>query len=227
MAINEKPDKAARNVGYLAGTGGGKSQALYQNPSIPKRGAFILMWDTNKDHKSTRFSDRKSFLSAVKKAVLSRQKGSKKSVRLSFTTKIDSFDKKEFIAEFEWFCKVVWAALDGNYDTYIFLEELAACSESASKASPALGIIMTQGRKYGAIVHYTTQRPAGISKDVYTQTNSYLVGMLKVGDKKRVMNECGIPKDVIMPSVPLEFLYTDTMNPPERINLTYKNPHPK
>lgn len=225
MAINENTAHDTEHSGYIAATGGGKSQCLGQNPEIPKKGVLDVIWDPNRDHKCIRFEgDRAGFAREIAKAVKDRA-GRKRwaGAKIGFKSQWNQFNLEKFVEDFEWFCRVVWVALDGGYLTYIRLEELAGCSLHAGKAPPALGMLMLEGRKYGAVVHYTTQRPQQIAKTVFTQTEHFYVGRLKVTDLKKVSEETGIALDRMKALQKMQFIKTDGVSEGELIQLKYKN----
>jgi len=161
---NENHSLPNRHTGYLAASGYGKSQAAKQNPEIPKKNARLLLWDPGRDHKATRFTDRVSFLKAVSKAMRSGR-----GFRIAWSGVQD-------VATFEWFCTVVWQCLDGNKLLYVILEELAAVQPSSGKAPPVCGMLFNQSRKFGGIIHWTTQRGQEISKTVIDNTEIFYIG---------------------------------------------------
>lgn len=164
MAIRPDTQHSNRHTGYLAASGYGKSQALGQNPDIPAKGARVLMWDPDEDYRATRFTDRKKFVRAVSACIRSG-----KGFRLAWSGTGD-------VDTFEWFCQVVWAALDGEHLTYLIIDELSTVQPSSGKATPAFGELCRRGRKYGLIMHWCSQRSEEISKTVFTQTQSYWIG---------------------------------------------------
>src|SRR5680860_1696967 len=78
--------------------------------------------------------------------------------------------------EFEWWCDIVWHCLDGNVPLYFLIEELAAVQNSTGKASKNFGNLCNQSRKYNGIMHWSSQKPAEVSKTVLDQTENFYIG---------------------------------------------------
>ena len=164
MAIRENPTLTNKHTGYLARSGYGKSQALKQNPDLPRRGVRTLLWDPGHDHAAQRFTDQRSYKAAVKSAMASCQ-----GFRLAWCG-------EQSVPVFEWWCRLAWICLDGQQPLYLVIEELAAVQPSAGAAPPAFGMLVNQSRKYAGVIHWTTQRSAEISKTVLDQTENFYIG---------------------------------------------------
>lgn len=220
MAIREKPSLPNRHTGYIAKSGGGKSQALKQNSAIPKKGVRLIALDPNRDHKkhTTQFNSAET--AKFKKAVTRGMK-SGKGFRLALCA--DPGDVELFN---DFFCPLVWKCLDGEVPLYILTEELAAFQPSPGVAAKNFQTLCNQSRKYGGILHWTTQKPTEISKTVISQTENFYIGnpgkfsteaMEKYLAKAA---ECS-PAD-LKALKPLEFYKCDSLNS-EKIALKYKH----
>ena len=214
--INENASRSNRHTIYLAKSGAGKSQALKQNKEIPAKGARVFLWDTNNDHKANRFRTKEAYLKATIKAI-----ASKKGFRLAFTGGGDSGD---IIKDYEWWCSVVLAALDGNHETFIIVEELAAVSPSAHKATKNAAIMMNQSRKYGGIFHGTSQRPEEVAKTFTDNCEVVYIGQQKTHNANKYSKKFGIPEEKIKQLNPLEFYVSDDAKPEDFyfLKLKYK-----
>lgn len=213
MAINQNTQHANKNTLYLARSGGGKSQAMAQNREIPKSGARVLLWDLSHDHKATHISNRAEYVRALK-AALSSGKG----FRLAYSG-------NGGIENFEWWCRVVWAALDGNHLTYVLVEELSAVCQSVAKASPAAAVLLNQMRKFGGIFHGTSQKPQEISKTFYDQCEVLHIGKQRGALVRKFSRDLGLSEQDIEGLQELEFWRLDPKKNggnPEKYKLKYK-----
>lgn len=213
MAINENTQHNNRNTLYIARSGGGKSQALGQSKEIPRSGARVLLWDPSHDHKATHISTRPEFARSVAKAI---QAG--KGFRLAFSGNATP-------ENFEWFCNLVWAALDGNKITYVIAEELSAVCKNAGKAGQWAALLMNQGRKYGLRFHGTTQKPQEIYKTFYDQCEVFYIGMQRGAAVDKFARDLGIDREEIAGLQSLQFWRVDPAandGEPEKLTLKYK-----
>ncbi|MBQ0721016.1 MAG: hypothetical protein KBT88_03525 [Gammaproteobacteria bacterium] len=197
MAIHPRPVLPNKNTLYLARSGGGKSQAMKQNPQLPKSGGRVILWDKSHDHKAHHYDNKKAFTKAIKLGLKSG-----KGFRIAFSGGVD-------IADFEWFCSVVWVSLDGNRLTYVIAEELSEVCASVGKASPFAARLLNQGRKYGMIFHGTSQKPQEISKTYYDQCPFKWIGPQIGANIKKFAKEIGGKDDDIKALDDLEFLVWD------------------
>jgi len=211
MAINPNPQHENRHAMAAGCSGSGKSQAIGQKLLPTGYGHRVLLWDPDEDHRATRFEDRAAYARAVRHAL-----ASGKGFRLAWSGRVD-------LATFEWWCRVVWAALDGNKTTYVGIEELADVSPSAGKASPAFGELLRKGRKYGAVLIMGTQRGAEVSKTCWTQVKSKWVGQQEAGDVRRMAREAGVSESDINDLAPLEFWVKPAgAGEPQKVKLKYR-----
>lgn len=214
MAIKPDTSRANKNTLYLACSGGGKSQALFQNKEVPYRGARVLLWDIDHDHRCHRYET----LAEFKRAVIAGVK-SGRGFRIGYSG-------ADTVENFERFCAIVWAALDGRRVTYIVIEELADVSPSAAKATPEFGRLLRKGRKFGAQLHITSQRGTEIAKTCYTQCKIKFVGQQEGEDVPRMAKVAGVSPEQIQALGELHFYKKEAGPEPGRlIKLKYKSPH--
>jgi len=212
MAVNPNTSLPNRHTLYLAKSGGGKSQALMQNPEVPKRGARVVLFDPDEDHKAIRCHSLASFHRALCKAIVSGRP-----FRLAYCGDATP-------AIFEKWAGMVWAILDGRRKTYVLIEELAAVVTSSGKAGDRSGVLLRQGRKYGAIIHATTQRGAEIPKTIYTQCAVKWIGMQDDFDVPKIARLTGEDPDQIRALKPLQFRVMQPGEPTKTVTLKYKKP---
>lgn len=212
MAVNPNTSLKNNHTLYLAISGGGKSQALMQNPAIPKRGARVVLFDPDEDHRATRTHSLRAFHAALLKAIKTGR-----GFRLAYCGDATP-------ATFEKWCALVWAVLDGRRITFVYIEELAAVVNSTGKAGHYAGLLMRQGRKYGAVVHATTQRGAEIPKTIYTQCPIKFIGQQEDYDLPVIAKRTGELPDKIRALAPLQFLVKAPGEATRTITLRYKKP---
>lgn len=214
MAQNPNTSLPNNNHLYLACSGGGKSQALSQNKSIPYRNARVLLWDIDHDHRATRFEDMRLFYRAVISAIKSGR-----GFRLAYSG-------NDSVTNFELFCQIAWASLNGNKKTYVIIEELADVCITVGKASPEFGRLLRKGRKFGAELHITTQRGAEIPKTAYTQCPVKIVGQQEGADIEKMAKVAGVSIRDISALNPLQFYVKKAgAEPGQLLKLKYKKPN--
>lgn len=217
MAINQNTKWPNRNTLYLGRSGSGKSQAGKQNPEIPRSGARVLLWDPSHDHKAFHIESKVTYARAVKEAI-----ASGKPFRLAFSGVLDA------VKDHEWWCSIVWAALDGNYQTYVIDEELSASCVSTAKAEPNAAKLLNQGRKYGMVYHGIAQVPTEISKTYFNQTEVFYVGQQRGDQLKKSASLLGFKKNEFEKLTSLEPLQFWRLDPkqnggvPELIKMQYQ-----
>ena len=213
MAINENTALPNRNTLYIARSGGGKSQALGQSAEIPKTKARVILWDPNNDHKASQFDNRKDFARAIATGLKTG-----KGFRIAYT----GTPSPEI---FEWWCAVVWEALDGSRLLYAVAEELSAVCMNAAKAGPNAARLMNQGRKYGLHFHGTTQKPQEIYKTFYDQSEVFYIGQQRGAAVDKFAKDLGIDRAEVQALKPLQFWRLDPKKndgEPEKIALKYR-----
>lgn len=179
MASNPDTSLPNRHRLVLGATGAGKSQLIRE--LIPAKGVRLLGWDTDDDHDGYHFDNKASYARAVARALRSG-----KPFRLLW-------NGDNSIATWEWWCSLVFAALDGRKTTEILVEELADVSPSAGKATPEFGQLIRRARKYGGVLTLATQRGTEISKTVYTQAAEFWIGRVEATDMPRMEKLTALP----------------------------------
>ena len=211
MAVNEDTSKHNRHVCVTAATGGGKSQCMYD--VVPAKGVRAVFWDVDRDHNCIHLRDKKQFVAAVNKA-----HKSGKPFRIGWC---GDDDQDTFI----WWCKVVWALLDGRYDTYVVVEEAADLDLGAGKPPLEFGRIIRRGRKYGAILVTCTQRCQEIPKGLLTQSAVLYIGPQAAHDARYLSKIAPVDPDILPRLDPLNF-YRVEKGEASKVKITYK-PKPK
>lgn len=197
MAVNPRPALPNKNTLYLARSGGGKSQALKQNPEIPRSGVRVILWDKSHDHKAHHYDNKRAFVRAL---IAGLESG--RGFRIAYSGGFD-------IDDYEWFCGVVWHCLDGARLTWVVVEELSEVCASVSKASPAAAKLLNQGRKYGMRFHGTSQKPQEISKTYYDQCPVKWIGPQIGSNVAKFSREIGCQVAEISALDDLDFLLWD------------------
>jgi len=193
MAINPRTNRHNKNAVYLATSGGGKSQAV-RSQIRKARADYVIAWDPDDDHDYLHPIDRLSTM----RDYLADRYASGRPVKVAYTGPCS----REY---FEAFCRLAWACLDGRHPTHIIIEEMADVTGTA-KASDGLGQLMRRGRKYGAIIHATSQRSAEIPKTVISQCATVWAGIhYGERDRARVADWVGVRPEQIADLSPLEF----------------------
>jgi len=203
------------NTLYLARCGGGKSQALHQNPDFPKAKARVILWDKSHDHFARHYEKKPQFVAALRAGL-----ASGKGFRIAYAGGVSP-------ADYEWFCSVVWACLDGRVNTWVIVEELSEVSTTSAKASPAAAKLLNQGRKYGMIFHGTSQKPQEIAKTYYDQSEIMHVGQQKGANVQKFARELNISEENIRNLKPLQFFKVDEKeDAPQLYSLNYHKIQP-
>lgn len=163
--INPVDGHPNRHTLIIGCSGSGKSQFLVGGKLVPEgQGVRLIMWDDVGRLKGNYYRTRAGFLKALRAALV---KGG--GFRIGY-------GGPQTPEEFEWWCSVCWAILDGKKTTYMVAEELAAVSPNAGRAPPMAGMLLNQSRKYGGIFIGTTQRPEEVSKTYFTQAGIKVIG---------------------------------------------------
>ncbi|AYM04228.1 hypothetical protein D8911_14590 (plasmid) [Levilactobacillus brevis] len=213
MATNPDPSLPNRNTIYLARSGQGKSQAVKQNPEIPKQGARVLIFDPNYDHKAHRYTTQKAVAAAVLRAV---QSG--RGFRIAYSPAFQNEDEHEF------FCRLVWAVLDGRKITYFIDEELTGSGTRSGAAAPEHMRLLNQGRKFGLRYHAVAQKPEETSKTVMNACEVAIIGSVLGDPAQKLGKRYGIPGPAIADCQPLQFWRFDPANhrEPQQFQLKYQ-----
>ncbi|WP_419536189.1 hypothetical protein [Endozoicomonas sp.] len=211
--INPNTQHKNEHTLYLGGSGAGKSQAVISNPAIPKKGRIIL-WDASGDHAGIHTEDKREFLKLLKAGI---KRGS---FRVAFAGST--------VEDYEWFCGVIWAVLDGNHKTHVIAEELSQVCKHAGKASNNAAVLLNQGRKYGLVFHGVSQKPQEISKTYFDQCERKYIGVFR-GKNANLMADY-LASDLAAADIsalqPLQFYYDDgqATSQPVLKKLRYKQP---
>lgn len=210
---NPNSSLVSQHALYVAYTGGGKSVLLRNHLAQLGRDARVILWDQPEDHTGLHCDTKQKFIKALKAA---RKRGG--GYRIAFSGMAD-------IANYEWFCEVVWSILDGGHLTYMVVEEVAGVSPNANEASPNAKRLMYEGRKYGLVFMGTTQKPQATSKTYYDMCAIKYIGQQKtIKMCKRMAEEIGMDDPNVIRSLePLEFFHDDgTVREPQKIKAKYR-----
>lgn len=210
MAKNENTSLKNLHTLYMATSGYGKSQTLKRRGGIEKTGARVVLWDNNKDHDAHRFEKLSDFARAVARA-----NKSGKGFRIAYVGEASA-------NAFEIWANIYWEILDGNRITFGVIEEYADCCRGAGALSADIDKyhrrLWTQSRKYGGIIHATSQRPQLVSKDCL------LAGVLWAGfmdqlAAKRFASELDISAAELRTCGVGEFYYRNNGSTAEKIKV--------
>lgn len=110
---------------------------------------------------------------------------------------------------FEVWANGLWEILDGNRLTYGVIEEYSDCCSGpgpiSGKTAKFHRRLWTQGRKYGGILHATSQRPQLISKDALGNAGIIWASYMDGSAARRVAAEMDITADELRSCKPGEF----------------------
>jgi hypothetical protein len=169
------------------------------------------LWDNNRDHKAHQFDKLSDFARAVAKA---NQSG--RGFRLAYTGEASP-------DAFEIWAAIFWEILDGNRLTYGVIEEYSDWCRGAGALSQRNDNyhrkLWTQGRKYGAILHATSQRPQLISKDALGNAGKIWASYMDMLAAKRVAGELDISAAELRSCGRGEFFYREIGRPAEKIRV--------
>jgi len=114
-------------------------------------------------------------------------------------------------AAFDLWCHALWQVLDGRRETYALIEEYSDCCPGAGPLSVKTAFyhrrLWTQGRKYGAVIHATSQRPQLISKDALGNVGILWASSMDLSAAKRIADEMDINQKDLRACLPGEFFY--------------------
>ena len=202
MAINPNNRLPPKHCAYTAMTGGGKGVAVQNMFYIPKN-PCLAIFDPYREYEFTRgdkfsgfrgrkvhrYVTRRGFAKAFKSAWDSHQP-----FYIAFSPPSPKRD------DMLWYCRLQWAAADGNRELHGLIEELAKYSLGAG-AEPndsPLAECMTGGRKFGLVMHVTFQTPTEVSKTITKQCAYKVVGTQEaLVECKRMSSEIDkAPEDI-------------------------------
>lgn len=174
MARNPNNRHENRHTLVLGTSGSGKTRWLTKNSVIAacKR---VVLWDPEADHWALHCKTRAEFVRALRAALVSGKK-----FRVAYEP------AEVNAAEFDWWCGVVWAVLDGDVDTIAVVEEIADVVKAGS-APKNWGFLTRKSRKYGGILFVVSQRPQQVDKTTVGMCPYKFAGALETDlDRKAV-----------------------------------------
>jgi hypothetical protein len=171
----------------------------------------VVLWDNNRDHPAHQYTNLAEFIRA-----LGRGHKSGRGFRIAYTGDPSP-------AAFEVWAHGLWEILDGNRETYVLIEEYSDCCPGAGPLNPKSFFyhrrLWTQGRKYGAIIHATSQRPQLISKDALGNAGIIWGSHMDLSAAKRVAAELDIHHNELRACLPGEFFYRSNGAPAEKLRV--------
>ncbi|WP_406827722.1 hypothetical protein [Microbulbifer sp. ARAS458-1] len=211
MAKNERTELPNRHTLYLAKSGLGKSQTLKRRGGLPKGGARVILWDNNRDHEAHREAKLSDFF-----RLLASAERSGKGYRVAYTGEPSP-------AIFEQWARGVWSILDGRVPHYLVIEEYSDCCAGPNPINPMRypyhRRLWTQSRKYGGIIHATSQRPQLISKDALGNAGDIYASAMDSAAARRVAAEIDIDWRELRACQPGEFWYRNGSRDAEKMRV--------
>lgn len=190
-----------RHMVLIGASGSGKSSYLRKLPEIQKA-RRVLAWDPDADHRLVHVHSVAGLHAACRKAGFGPIR-----VGLTVPPSMDAFGK---------FCGVAFAMAHGAAPLVVLVEELADVTTPA-KAAPEWGELARRGRKYGAIIAATSQRPQEIDKTILGQADTIWCGRLKTEKDARYMaGIMGVDAKALMQLKPLEYFIKRGCEPAEQ-----------
>ncbi len=194
--INPNARLNAKHVTYIAGTGGGKTSAVFHVDILPK-GAQVVIFDPyafyiNKKLKGQKVSGTSSRAAFVKALLAARR--TRHAFKLSYVPERGACDE-----ELEFFSSVVWSMGNGDApELHCVIEELASCAESTGKLKGKAGELARGGRQFGIVLHTLFQKAQEVPKTITDQSDTWWVGRVSsMRDANWVANERDVSIDEI------------------------------
>ncbi|WP_299592715.1 type IV secretory system conjugative DNA transfer family protein [uncultured Microbulbifer sp.] len=175
MAINQNPAYQARHMFLCGTTGSGKSSFL-RRLDLLEQFKRVLIWDPDRDHQAVHCTSQAQFKSTVMRSI-----ASGKPFRVAYEATNATPE------EFEFFCGIVWAALDGKEPTAIIIEELADVTDSG-KGRGYWGQLTRKSRKYGGVIFAISQRPQEIDKSILNMAAYRWCGVVETEADRKYMS---------------------------------------
>ena len=210
VAINPNESHKNRHSLFMGMSGSGKTYYLGRHPWLKGSGKRLIVWDPYESHKVHYRKSLKDCGRQLAAAVRSK-KGFKIGLSVNPTKN-----------NYEAFCQMVWAALDGKKETFIIVEELADVTGSG-KGQGAWGQLVRVGRKYGAIIMPTTQRPQDIDKTLFTQSSRIWCGLVSGYDRAYVEKNLDLQRGALADIVPESYKFVYKHGP----NIQWGGPRQK
>jgi hypothetical protein len=174
MARNPNNEHDNRHCLILGTSGSGKTRWLTKNADI-KNCRRVVLWDPEADHWAIHCKTRAEFVRTLTAAL---QSG--KQFRVAYEA------AHVTPAEFDWWCAVVWAMLDGRFETVAIVEEVADVVKAGS-APTHWGFLTRKGRKYGLRLFVVSQRPQLVDKTTVGQCPFKWAGALETDLDRRAV----------------------------------------
>lgn len=194
--INANASLNAKHTIYLAGTGGGKTSAIFHMDTIPK-GAQVAIFDpyagyVGKKLKGQTVHGTKSRHAFAKGLHLARKRG--KPFKLAYLPQNGACEE-----ELAFFAGCVWSLGNGRApELHCVIEELASCVTSSGVLRGKAGELLRGGRQFGLVIHTLFQKAQEVPKTVTDQSDRWWVGKLQSGrDVAWVARERDIPAPVL------------------------------
>ncbi|ODS09814.1 hypothetical protein ACRZ5S_14605 [Vibrio scophthalmi] len=175
--VNSNARLDAKHSIYVAGTGGGKTSAIFHMPTIPKS-AQVVIFDpytgyAGKKLKGQMVHGTSSRHAFAKGLYMARRNG--QPFKLAYIPKGGACAE-----ELEFFAGCVWSMGNGNApELHTVIEELASCVEAVGKLKGKAGELLRGGRQFGIVVHSLFQKAQEVPKTVTDQSDTWWVGKLQ------------------------------------------------
>ncbi len=186
--INSNASLNAKHTIYLAGTGGGKTSAVYHMDLIPKKSQVVIFdpYTGYAGHKlkGQRVHGVRTRLAFVKALVLARRRG--QPFKLAYIPSKGACED-----ELEFFASVVWSVGNGRAsELHCVIEELATCVGTAGVLRGKAGELLRGGRQFGLVVHTLFQKAQEVPKTVTDQSDIWWIGRVNsIRDARWVSTE--------------------------------------
>jgi len=126
-------------------------------------------------------------------------------------------------AAFEIWSHGLWEILDGGRETFAIIEEYGDCCGSPGSLSTKREFfhrrLWTQGRKYGAIIHATSQKPQLITKDALDNAAIIWASHMGLLPAERVAKEIEISSKELRDCSIGEFFFRDNVTQAEKMRV--------
>ncbi|GAB2650502.1 P-loop NTPase family protein [Vibrio panuliri] len=177
--VNSNASLDPKHTIYVAGTGGGKTSAIFHMDTIPKKSQVVIFDPysgyVGKKLKGQLVVGTSSRMLFVKSLVTARKQG--KPFKLAYLPLQGACAE-----ELEFFSAAVWSVGNGrSCELHTVIEELASCIDTAGKLQGKPGELLRGGRQFGIVVHTLFQKPQEVPKTVTDQSDTWWIGKLNSG----------------------------------------------